>query len=121
MTLSTQEVAQLRAEQSAFLPDTCILQTVTRTSDGQGGWAESWANTHTSVSCRLSPVTVSQVEMVEGGQVQAASRWVLTVAYNQALDETMRVVHSSETYEIEHLEDTHSNRTAKRAYLRRLD
>ena len=121
MTLSTLEIAQLRADQADFCPDTCTLQTVTRTDDDQGGWTESYANTYTSVSCRLSPMTTSQVELVEGAQVQAASRWVLTVAHNQAIDETMRVAHSSETYEIEHLEDTHSNRTAKRAYLRRLD
>ena len=121
MTLSTQEVAQLRADQADFYPDTCTLQVVTRTGDSQGGWTETWANTYTSVSCRLSPMTTSQVELVEGAQVQAASRWVLTVAHNQAIDETMRVVHSGETYEIEHLEDTHSNRTAKRAYLGRLD
>ena len=121
MTLSTQEVAQLRADQADFYPDTCTLQVVTRTGDGQGGWTETYANTYTSVSCRLSPIRTSQVELVEGAQVQAASRWVLTVAHNQAIDETMRVVHSGETYEIEHLEDTHSNRTAKRAYLGRLD
>jgi len=121
VTLSTQEVAQLRAEQSNYFPDTCTLQVLTQTDDDQGGWTESYANTYTSVSCRLSPMTTSQVELIEGAQVQAASRWVLTVAHNQAIDETMRVVHSSETYEIEHLEDTHSNRTAKRAYLRRLD
>jgi len=121
VTLSTQEIAQLRAEQSAYLPDTCTLQVLTRTDDEQGGWTESYANTHTGVACRLAPMTTSQVELVEGAQVQAASRWVLTVAHNQAIDETMRVVHGGEAYEIEHLEDTHSNRTAKRAYLRRLD
>ena len=121
MTLSTQELTQLRANAQSFLPDSCTIQTVTRTGDGQGGWTETYANTYTSVSCRLSPIRTSQVELVEGAQVQAASRWVLTVAHNQAIDETMRVVHSSETYEIEHLEDTHSNKTAKRAYLRRLD
>lgn len=121
MTLSTLELAMLRADQADYWPDTCTLQVVTRIDDEQGGWTETWADTYTNVSCRLSPMATSQVEMVEGAQIQAASRWVLTVAHNQALDETMRVVHSSETYEIEHLEDTHSNRTAKRAYLRRLD
>lgn len=121
MTLSTQEIAQLRADQSSYFPDTCTLQTVARTSDDQGGWTESWANTYTSVACRLAPERTSQAEQLEGDQIAALSLWVLTVAHNQALDETMRVVHASETYEIMRLEDTHSNRTAKRAYLRRLD
>ena len=53
--------------------------------------------------------------------MQALTRWVLTVAYNQTIDESMRVVHDSQTFEVDRMEDTHSNRTAKRIYLRRLD
>ena len=121
MGLSTLEIAQLRADQGDYFPDTCTLQTVTRTSDSQGGWTDAWANTHTSVACRLAPIRASLVETMEGDQVSAASRWVLSVAHNQTIAEDMRVVHDSETYEIEHLEDTHSNRTARRAYLMRLD
>lgn len=121
MSLSTLEIAQLRADQTDYFPDTCTLQTVARTSDDQGGWTDAWSNTHASVSCRLSPIKASLVETLEGDQVSAASRWILSVAHNQTIAEDMRVVHDSETYEIEHLEDTHSNRTARRAYLMRLD
>lgn len=121
MSLSTSEIAQLRSDATAYQPDTCTLQTVTLTSDSQGGWTESWANTYTSVGCRLAPVQTSEPEEIEDEQVQALSRWVLTIAHDQTIDETMRVVHDSETYEVDHLEDTHSNRTAKRVYLRRLD
>jgi head-tail adaptor len=121
VTLSTLELARLRSEASDYMPDTCTLQTLTRASDGQGGWTETWANTYTSVSCRLAPVRAAQSEQIEGGQLAAMSPWILTVAHDQAIDETMRVVHASETFEIAHLEDTHSNRTAKRVYLRRLD
>jgi len=121
MTLSTLELAQLRADQADYFPDTCTLQTVTRTADGQGGYTESWANTHTSVACRLSPEMGRSNPQAEGEQLQELTFWVLTVAHNQTIDETMRVVHSSETYEITQLEDTHSNRTARRAHLRRLD
>jgi len=119
--LSTLEIAQLRADQGDYFPDTCTIQTVTRTSDSQGGWTESWANTHTSVSCRLAPVQFGQGEQMEGEQIASVTEWVLSIAHNQTIDETMRVVHDSETYEVTRLEDTHSNRTAKRAYLRRLD
>ena len=121
MNLTTSELTQLRADQSSFFPDTCTIQTVTHTRDTQGGWTDAWANTYTSVACRLAPQTQSGVEKVEGGQVTAISRWVLSVAHNQAIDETMRVVHDSQTFEVEHLEDTHSSRTARRAYLRKLD
>jgi len=120
-TLSTNEIAQLRAEASSYLPDTCTLQVSTKTIDTIGGWSTAWANTYTSVACRLAPVVAQKAEAVVGSELAAVTSWVLTVAHNQALDETMRVVHGSDTYEIAQLQDTHSNRTAKRAFLRRVD
>ena len=121
MNLSTAELAQLRSDAGDYLPDTCTIQTVAKTSDGMGGWTEVWSDTYTSVDCRLAPEQTAQSEGIAGGQIAAITRWVLTVAYNQAINETMRVVHDSETYEVVRLDDTHSNRTAKRAHLVRLD
>jgi head-tail adaptor len=120
MTLSTLELSLLRSAQVGYLPDTCTIQTVTRTSDSQGGYTETWADTYTGVLCRLAPQRAGG-EQQTGEQLAALSLWVLTVTQSQALDETMRVVHSSETYEVTNVEDTHSWKTAKRAYLRRLD
>lgn len=121
MSLSTLEIAQMRTDQSTYWPDTCTLQTVALASDGMGGQAETWSNTHTSVACRVSPVTSNRGESAQADQVAAVTAWVLTVAHNQTIDETMRCVHDSETYEIVSLEDTHSHRTARRAYMRRID
>ncbi len=121
MTLSTLEINQLRADAEDYLPDTCTIQTITRTRSTDGGWTEAWANTYTSVACRVAPMLASQDERIEGEQMTAVTRWVLTLHHDQTVDETMRVVHDSETFEIAHMEDTHSNRTAKRVYLRRLD
>ena len=121
MTLSTLEIAQLRSDQSDYFPDTATLQTKAETSDGMGGFTLVWSNTHTSVSCRLSPMTSARGAEVEGDQLSEFSRWILSVAHNQTINEEMRVVHDSVTYEIESLEDTHSNRTARRAYLRKVD
>ncbi len=121
MTLSTLEIAQLRADQSDYFPDTATLQTAAATTDGMGGFTLVWSNTYTNVACRLSPLVSARSEEVEGDQVTAFSRWVLSVAHNQTINEEMRVVHDSQTFEIESLEDTHSNRTAIRAYLRKVD
>ena len=120
-TLSTLEIAQLRSDASAYLPDTCTIQVKTNTIDAIGGWATTWANTYTSVACRLAPMLAQRAETMVGSELAAVTNWVLTIAHNQAIDETMRVVHDSETYEVVQIEDTHSNRTAKRVYLRRMD
>lgn len=121
MNLSTAELAQLRSDAEDYLPDTCTLQTVAKTSDGMGGWTEVWSDTYTSVTCRLAPEQTAQTEGMTAAQIAAITRWVLTIHHDQAIDETMRVVHDSETYEVVRLDDTHSNRTAKRAHLVRLD
>ena len=121
MSLSAQELVQLRADAEDYLPDTCTIQTGSNTRTTDGGFTTAFSNTYTSVPCRLAPLQAGQMERLEGDQQTAVTRWVLTIAYDQAIAEGNRVVHDSETYEIEHLEDTHSNRTARRAYLRRAD
>lgn len=120
MSLSTLELTQMRADQADYWPDTCTLQTVARTADGVGGWSESWSNTHTGVSCRVSPLSSGR-EQISGAQLASTTNWILTVAYSQALTAEMRCVHDGNTYEIERVEDAHSHRTARRAYMRRVD
>ena len=119
MNLSTLELAQLRADQSGYWPDTCTIQTRAQTADSVGGWTDTWSNTYAGVACRLAPKATAQREALDAEQLDNLTAWVLTVAQNQVIDETMRVVHNSETYEVTYVEDTHSNRTARRAYLRR--
>ena len=120
-SLSTRELRQLRADQEDYFPDTCTLQTKTETTDSQGGFTVSWANTHTGVKCRVMPIQTSRAEQVEGDQLAAYSRWILRVPFDQTIDEEMRVVHDSVTYEIERLTDTHSDVTAVGAVLVKLD
>lgn len=123
MNLSTLELTRMRDEADAYMPDTCTLQAVTRTADSMGGWSESWGETYADISCRLSALTVTRPEgeIAQGNQLTSPTAWVLTVGYSQEVDVSWRVLHGSEYYEITQLEDTHSNRTAKRLYLRRED
>jgi len=121
LNLSALELAQLRVDAQDYLPDTCTIQTATTARTTIAGYTETFANTYTSVACRLAPLRTDTGEQLEGDQLAAMTRWILTVAHDQAVAEGNRVVHDSETYEVAHCEDTHSNRTAKRVYLRRLD
>jgi len=115
------ELSQLRADANDYLPDTCTLQTLTRTADAYGGWSESWANTHTGVACRLAVMPLNRPEAIDAGQIASTTRWLLAVPYNQAIDATMRVVHDGVTYEVEGVEDKQSHRPSRHAYLRRVD
>ena len=120
--LSDTQLDQLKFDQESYLPDSCIIQTPIRSRTTDGGWTISWANTYSNVDCRLAPMrTLSVSEWERAAALAVASLWVLTIHHDQAIDETYRVVHSSRTYEVEHLDDTHTSRTVKRAYLRRVD
>ena len=121
MSLSTLELSQMRHDQDDYLPDTCTIQVPTEVRTSDGGFTVSYANTYTSVACRLSAMRSDQGEQVEGEQLSAMTRWILTIAHDQTIAVDYRVVHDSTTYEVAHVEDTHSHRTARRVYLRRLD
>jgi len=121
MSLSALELSQIRSDADDYLPDTCTLQTVARTADAYGGWSEVWANTHTSVDCRLAIMPMSRPEMIDGAELSSTTRWLLAVPYNQAITAEMRCVHDGVTYEIEAVEDQQSHRPSRHAYLRRAD
>lgn len=55
--LSAAEIAQARADQAALLPDLATIQRKTLTTDGAGGFTETYPTVATGVPCRLSRVT----------------------------------------------------------------
>lgn len=113
------ELASLRAEAERFLPDTCTVQTVTHTNT-KGSVVSAYANTYTSVPCRLAAVG-SGAERVIGEELSAETTHVLTVAYGQAVAPSDRIVHAGATYEVTACPNTLASwRTARRVYLKRV-
>ena len=115
--LSTGELAQLRRDAENYLPDTCTIQYVTQTADTMGGWSESWTDRGTAIDCRLAPLSLDG-ERIEGEQITAMSRWVLTLHHDQTVEVDDRVTHDSKTYQVVGIRDRHSNQSATRAELR---
>jgi len=116
--LSSAELNAMRNVADDFFPDTCTIQTVTRTAGATGGITESWANTYTSVKCRLDPR--GGAEGVSSDAVEAIGTWTLNIPYDQAISVEDRVVHTSKTYEVTAVWDTHSYSTIRRATLKRV-
>jgi SPP1 family predicted phage head-tail adaptor len=121
VTLTTNQLAQLRLHQEGSLPDTCTLQVLTVGADAIGGQTLTWANTHTNVECRLAPIRSRQEERIVGEQQIPENLYMLTVHHDQTITTKMRCIHDSVTYEIRALHDTHSQRTGKRAILVKLE
>lgn len=77
--LSSDELAAIRAEQVATMPDTCTVQSVTRTADGMGGFTEDWDDS-ASYACRLSSRGVPR-EYLEMAAAQGAHYWMVTLPH----------------------------------------
>ena len=104
----------MRTQATQLLPDTCTIQSVSRSSDGAGGWSETWS-TLATVACRLDPLKQqAQPDVVAGREAIIVPRQ-LTVPYDAPIDVDRRVVVGSETYEIRELMDDHSWRVCRRA------
>jgi hypothetical protein len=119
--ITAQELTDMRVVSDDFLPDTCTIQTKTETVDAQGGVSLSWANTYTSVACRLDPAAAGGSEVVTNLALEARSLWTLNIPYNQAIGVENRVVHGGVTYEVKGVIDTNSYVTIRRATLVRVN
>jgi SPP1 family predicted phage head-tail adaptor len=119
--ISDAELTDMRALADDFFPDTCTIQTRTESVDALGGVTESWANTYTSVACRLDPVYAGQGEQISNMVLEGESRWMLNIPYDQAISVEDRVIHDSKTYEVTVVIDTQSYRTIRLAELKRVD
>ena len=51
--LTAAELAQMRADLSELFPDTCSIMALSQTSDGAGGFTESWGASTSNVPCRV--------------------------------------------------------------------
>lgn len=106
MTLTAAELARIRTDfEGQILDQTCTIQTKTETSDGMGSHYDTWANTHTSVPCRLG-VRTSAGNLSEAGAKEVfPDEYTLNVHWDQAIAEGNRVVVGSSTYEVVHVKD----------------
>jgi len=122
MSLTPGELAGFRDTADNILPSTCTIQTVTRTSDGMGGWSEAWVDTYTDVACRLGVQARGMaVETEQGARIVTVRSYVLTLEYDQAVHPHDRVVVGGNTYEVSEVLDGHTWITVKRVSLERLD
>ena len=118
--LATQ-FATMRTSVTRLLPDTCTIQTKTTTSDGAGGWTESWdAVPNGLVPCRLDPLLSRRSLESFGSQEVSFALYQLTVPYDAPITIGCRVLVGSNAYEVRQLIGEHSWRVSRRALIIRL-
>ena len=115
MTLSTNELAQLRTDAGDYLPDTCTILRDTETLRSTGDVSRSQGTVATGVACRMMPTSYRDRERLVAAQITTSGSFWLSVAHNQDVVATDRVVFDGETYEIAMVEEKGSWKVNKRA------
>jgi hypothetical protein len=80
MTLSTDELAQIRADVLTLLPDTGDILSSTLSPDGSGGWTTTWGTATAGVNYRLDPIRAR--ENVAGAALTSFSQFQLTLPHD---------------------------------------
>ena len=101
--LQTNDLAYMRSEVKLVMPDTVDIQRMSQEGDGQGGFITAWASAYQNIPARLSITNSS--ESLTAGILNARSQFLLTVASDQSIQETDRVLHLGDTYEVESVSD----------------
>lgn len=115
--LSDSELAALRADMVGLLPDTCRIERPTYTNN-KGKAVETWGTAVASAKCRVDPMTLGRGnDEPVGNQEMGASRWRLTLEWDEDIQDGDRIVFNSKIYQVEQLHEDHSKRAVRRAIL----
>ena len=119
--LSTQELAQLRADQADYMPDTCDVLRGTAGLNEIGEPALTWGTVAGTVACRLRPSGWQSNIVTDGQQIQTAEKWYLYISQAGTLLPGDHAVMTAGTFEVVQSWEEESWPTAVRAEVRRLE
>lgn len=103
--LPVKELEAIRAAIKTTMPDTAVIQALTLTADGQGGFTEAWAAAGTVV-CRLD--NAGGGSETTGTAPRSYSTWTLSVPVDAGLTTDNRVVIGDYTYQVSNVSDVPS-------------
>lgn len=106
----------MRDEVEKTLPDTCNILSVTRASNGQGGFTESWGTAVANVSCRVDHIKQNDAVTVVGEAGRVYNRFVVTIPHDTAITTANRIEANGYTLAIETVDPAKSEIACLRAY-----
>jgi hypothetical protein len=97
--LSNDELTDMRNTiQDFLLPDTCNLLSLSSSSDGAGGFTDTWGTATANLACRLDTQNGRYTDL-DGG-VQTYKKLVLSIPYNATITEANRIEYGSNIYQV---------------------
>jgi head-tail adaptor len=96
--LTDNDLADMRQAVGELLPATCHILSLSQTSDGQGGFTDTWGTATANVSCRLDYKRGD--ERVFGATNQPYNGFVLSLPYDSTITAVNRVKIGSTQYNV---------------------
>lgn len=112
------DMVLVRLEAEKLLPEKVSIQTLSRIQDGQGGLSEEWINSYLNVPARFSEISGTESQTASREHLQAD--YTVTFPYDQNIDETMRIIHQGQPYEVVFVNHARSHDTARRCLVKRV-
>jgi hypothetical protein len=103
--LSAGELASMRTDATAWLPQTCRVWRLSVVSDNRGGQTQTYALHEDALPCRLAPGSSrTEAEVVIEGRSVTDKQWLVTVPHDAEVLSTDRVEVSGLMLEITSLD-----------------
>lgn len=97
--LTAAEIAEMRSVQVLAQAATCVITRRSLSSDGMGGFTETWAGVGT-VTGRVWPATESGAERLIADRITEEDAWVITVPQGTDVVAKDRITESGRTFEV---------------------
>lgn len=114
MVIADAQLARMRAQVVARLPQTAAIQRLERVSDGAGGWEEQPV-TLATVPCLVDPLTKAVMAGLIARQEGTVVRYQLTLPYDAPLEANCQVVIAGRAYQVVQLDADHGWNVSRRA------
>lgn len=97
--LTNAELAQIRADIATLFPEMCTILSLTKTSDGEGGWTDSWGTATANVPCRIDFGSPSKEQMANN-ELKPFMQGIVSMAYDVVVTEQNRILLNGTTYNV---------------------
>jgi SPP1 family predicted phage head-tail adaptor len=92
------ELAHIYEDIQNLMPDKCNILSGTYTSDGIGGFTQSWGTAYKSIPCRMDAKTLREVNAA--GALQVFGGYTMTLPYNTTITEANRIEFNGALYNV---------------------
>lgn len=96
--LSAAELAQLRDDFEALMPDTCVIWRDTITAGPFSAGGSATASAAGTTICRVRPGFYPPFEGAASGQPQAPTNWIVTVPHDTDVRSDDRIVYQGRVF-----------------------